>query len=214
MRDLVVIGAGGHGREVADVVAEINLIEPTWRMLGYYDDEPGGLATVERRGESILGTVSTFASGPPAAEWIIAIGNSAVRAEIDRRLRALGAPAATVVHPRAEVGRLNSIADGVFIASGCHVTTEVMIGRHTHLNIGTVIQHDSTVGEYVTFSPGVFVNGDVRIGDGVFFGTAAVVTRGVSIGDGATVGAGAVVLDDVEPGGRVFGIPAAERPGR
>jgi sugar O-acyltransferase (sialic acid O-acetyltransferase NeuD family) len=146
-------------------------------------------------------------------DWVVAIGSSPARRRIDERLRSAASlpDASVLVHPTAAIGSDNRLAPGVVVGVGSVITTNVTLGRHTHVNVGCSVQHDAVLGDYVTVSPGVFVNGDVTIGDDVFLGTGAIVTRGCTVGAGATIGAGAVVLDDVAAGSRVVGVPA--RPG-
>jgi acetyltransferase-like isoleucine patch superfamily enzyme len=91
------------------------------------------------------------------------------------------------------------------------LTTNIVAGRHLHVNLNATVGHDCVIGDFVTLAPGVSISGHVTIGDGVEFGTGAVVLPGVTIGDGAMVGAGAVVTRDVEPGVTVIGMPAKPR---
>ena len=211
-RMLAIIGAGGHGREVLDIVDELGLRD---RFVGFVDDStpgPEALTRVRRRGTDIVGDVAWLAAS--GLDHVIAIGLSAARRRITGLLEAgpYTGRALTLTHPTASIGSDVRVGPGVIIGARTVVTTNVTVGRHTHLNVGCAVQHDSELGDFVTMSPGVFVNGDVTIGNDVFIGTGATVTRGCSVGDGAVIGAGAVVLDDVEAGSRVFGAPA--RPSR
>ena len=200
---LVIVGAGGHGREMFDAVRS------GWEVEGFVDDDPGVTERLEAIGSRRLGEIGWLEANP--RRYALGIGTSAARRAISGRLDAAGCEVVTVSHPGAHVGPAVRLGGGVVLYDRCTLTTNVDIGPHTHLNVGCVVQHDSVVGSFVQMSPGVFVNGDCEIGDDVFLGTGAVVTRGCRIGDGATVGAGAVVLGDVEPGSRVFGVPAEPR---
>lgn len=206
MSDLVIVGAGGHGREIFDVVTAINAVRPTWDVLGFVDDDPAHPERLERLGLSVLGTVAD-AHGH-ATEYALGIGTSATRRAVSEQLAANGSVAVSILHPDAQIGSDVRLAEGVVVFARCTITTNVSIGRHTHLNVGCAVQHDSTVGEFVQFSPGVLVNGDCTIDDDVFLGSGAVVTRGVHVGRGARVGAGAVVLSNVPAGSTVVGAPA------
>jgi hypothetical protein len=210
---LVVVGAGGHGREVYDAAAAaVRAGTADWELLGFADDGPLGpvdVARLHRLGAVVLGTVDELAGRSLA--HVIGIGAPAARRQVADRLAAGPGRAANVVHPGAHVGLDVELAEGVVVADRCTVTTDVRIGRHTHLNVACAVQHDSVVGEFVQFSPGVLVNGDCTIGDDVFLGSGAIVTRGCTVGAGARVGAGAVVLVDVAPGTTVVGVPARPR---
>lgn len=204
--DLVVVGAGGHGRELLATILAVNIARPTWQLVGVVDDDPGHPERLERLGVPLLGSLSWLREHP--SDYALGIGTSSVRARIARELATHGASPATVVHPGAHVGPDVRLGEGVVVYDRCTLTTNVEIGPHTHLNVGCAVQHDTVVGELVQFSPGVLVNGDCRIGDGAFLGTGAIVTRGCSVGRGAVVGAGAVVLTDVADGVTVVGVPA------
>jgi sugar O-acyltransferase (sialic acid O-acetyltransferase NeuD family) len=201
---LVVVGAGGHGREVWDVARR------TREVRGFVDDGPIHHDRLERLGAVLLGDLSWLETHPGAI--VLGVGSSTVRRRLAGRLAAAGCTTVNVLHPGASIGSDVRLGTGVVVFDRCTLTTNVQIGDHTHLNVGCAVQHDSVVGTHVQFSPGVLVNGECVIGDDVFLGTGAIVTRGCTIGDGARVGAGAVVLSDVAPGATVVGAPA--RPSR
>ncbi|MEM7286934.1 MAG: acetyltransferase [Actinomycetota bacterium] len=204
MRDLVIVGCGGHGRETLDIVDAINAQTPTWRFVGFADDDPRHPDRLQRRQVGVIGPVSTVRdAGHP---HVIGVGAPDVRARIDRGLT--GAEAVTLVHPAATVASDNRLGPGMLVAAGARITTNVTVGRHVHLNVNAVVSHDCVLGDHVTVSPGVNVNGSVHIGDRVFLGTGAIVLPGLRIGDDAVVGAGAVVIRDVAAGSTVVGVPA------
>jgi sugar O-acyltransferase (sialic acid O-acetyltransferase NeuD family) len=209
-RSLIVVGAGGHGRETLDIVSAINQIAPTFSLLGVADDGWPDREILDRLGVRHLGDHLAVLSYH--AEYVLGIGSVSIRRTLDRSLGP-AAEAATLVHPLASLGSENELAPGVLLAAGARVTTNVHIGRHSHLNVNAVVSHDCRVGDYVSLSPGVLINGNVTIGDDVFVGTGAVVLPGISIGSGATVAAGAVVTADVRAGETVIGVPARPRAG-
>ena len=211
MRRLVIIGAGGHGRETLDVVDALNAVRPSFEVVGFVatgDPSP----EVERRGIPFLGGPDVLAGVPADIDAVIAIGDGAVRRRIDAALLAEGRRSAVLVHPLASVASDNRLGPGVVMAAGARVTTNVTLGRHVHLNVNAVASHDVVVGDYATLSPGVLLNGGTVVGAGAFLGTGAIVVPGCRVGADAVVGAGAVVVDDVAPGVTVVGVPA--RPAR
>ncbi len=206
MRELVIVGAGGHGRETLDIVEAVNAVAPTWAFRGFVDDGPSSAERIERRGAVLLGAVDHLRSHPTC--YVLGIGASQTRARLDERLSGWGAEAVTLVHPHATLGADNRIGEGVLVAAGARVTTNVTLGRHVHLNVNAVVSHDCSVGDHATLSPGAHVNGEVTLGRRTFLGTGAIVLPGVVVGDDACVGAGAVVTRDVAPRAVVRGVPA------
>ena len=202
---LVIVGAGGHGRETLDVVEACNAVSPTYDFVGFCALD-ADIDLVERRGAIVLGDVDVLRDLD--ASYVIGIGTSETRRDIEARIAGFGREAVTLAHPAASLGSDIRLAPGVILAAGARVTTNVTLGRHTHLNVNAVVSHDCEIGDYVTLSPGVLVNGTVTLGDGVFLGTGAVVLPGRSIGPWAKIGAGAVVTEDVSAGQTVVGVPA------
>ncbi|MDH3752611.1 MAG: NeuD/PglB/VioB family sugar acetyltransferase [Acidimicrobiia bacterium] len=209
MTPLVIVGAGGHGRECLDVLEAVNAADPTWDFLGFLDDGPVDEVLLDRRRADFLGPTTRLEDLD--ARYVLGIGASATRARLDDMLTAWGRDAARLVHPDATIASDNTLADGVVIAAGGRVTTNVRLGRHAQVNVNAVVSHDCRVGSYCTLSPGVHLNGNVTVGERVFFGTGAIVTPGVTIGDDVVVGAGAVVLHDVADHQTVVGAPARPR---
>lgn len=200
---LVIIGAGGHGREALGVARAVNRLRDRWHEIGLVDDGP-----IDRRlvdDDDILGTTQFVID--EGDEHVIAIGDPTVRRGVAQRI-ADSAPAVALVDPSAWIGDDVDIDDGVMIYPGAICTTNVRLGFHAHINCGSIVSHDCRVGDFVSLSPGVMLNGGVTIGDGAFLGTGAIVLPGRSIGQDAIVGAGAVVVDDVAPGATVVGVPA------
>lgn len=203
--DLVIVGAGGHGRETLDVIEAVNEEKTQWRFLGFVDDGEVRADRLRRREAEVVDEADL---DPEKVRYVIGIGDPAARERVADRMTRSGFAPATLVHPTATVGGDSRLADGVVLAAGARVTTNVSLGRHTQLNVGACVSHDSEVGEFVTFSPGVFVNGECTIGNRAFFGTGAIVIPRCSIGEDAKVGAGAVVLSDVSAETTVVGVPA------
>lgn len=206
MRDLVIVGAGGHGRELLDVVEAINAVEPTWRFLGFLDDGAPPADPLGRRGARVVGPLAALAE--LSAAYAIGIGVSETRQRVDVLASAADRESAVLVHPLASIGSDVELGPGVVLAAGARVTTNVRLGRHTHLNVGAVVSHDVRIADYGTLSPGALVNGTVTLEECVLLGTAAVVTPGCTIGRRTWVGAGAVVLHDLPAGVVAAGVPA------
>lgn len=201
---LVIVGAGGFGREVLDIVVACNLQSEKYEFLGFLDDGFVRLDLLERRRVSLLGTSVVLAG--ISASYVIGIGDGAVRASLAERFGDV--PAATLVHPSATVGGDVRVSPGVIIAAGARVTTNIDLHEHVHLHVNCTVGHDTVMGPFASVFPGATVSGNVVVGRGATIGTGANVLPGVTIGDGAFVGAGAVVTQDVASRVIVVGSPA------
>jgi sugar O-acyltransferase (sialic acid O-acetyltransferase NeuD family) len=209
---LIIVGAGGFGREVHGVVDALDARGTAVELVGYVDDLDTSDELLGRLGTSRLGGIDVLCDvdGPFGTDvgYVIAIGAGEVRRRIDERLTVAGRRPLTLVHPMATVGGDNRIAAGCILTAGARVTTNITLGRHTQLHVNCTIGHDSVLDDFVSVYPGATVSGNVHLAEGVTIGTGANVLPGVRIGAGAFVGAGAVVTTDIEPGVTVVGAPA------
>jgi sugar O-acyltransferase (sialic acid O-acetyltransferase NeuD family) len=209
---LVIVGAGGFGREVHDIVEAINDAAPgsvrLFDFLGFIDNHVDRLELISDRGP-LLGGDAALAELPPDTRYVIAIGDGRVRRAIDQRATGLGLSAATLVHPAATMGRHRiDLGPGSIICSHVSLTTDIRLGRHVHVNLNATIGHDVVVGAYVTINPGATISGAVSLEDEVTIGTGAAVIQGMTVGAGSMIGAGAAVVRDIPPGVTAIGIPA------
>jgi sugar O-acyltransferase (sialic acid O-acetyltransferase NeuD family) len=215
---LVIVGAGGFGREALVIVKAMDMIAPTWDFLGFVADGGGDLDEIEALEVPFLGTVDQLEPGGSHAisathagvqpRYVIAIGLGAARRTLDKRLTEAGWSAASLIHPSAAIGEKCEFAPGVIIAAGVVITTNVRLGRHVFLNMNATVGHDCLFGDYVTVMPGVNISGRVILGEGVECGSGAALLPGVSVGRDTRVGAGAVVTKNLPANCTVVGIPA------
>jgi sugar O-acyltransferase (sialic acid O-acetyltransferase NeuD family) len=203
---LVIIGAGGHGREVLDLVEAVNTVRPTYRFLGFLDDGSPDRIPLARRGARVLGGAGALAVLD--ADYLVGIADPGTRRALDERAGATGRRAATLVHPRAVVGGDVVLGPGTVVGALASVTTNVRTGRGTLIGIGASIAHDCRLGDYATLLSGARLGGAVIVDDGVCVGPQAVVASGLRIGPATTVGAGAVVVRDLPGGVLALGVPA------
>lgn len=210
--DLVIIGAGGFGRETADVVEAINLggASPAWRILGVVDDalSPANASRVQARSIEYLGSLDELIATAARPRYVVAIGSPSARRRIAERLDTEGFSAATLIHPEATIGSEVTIGSGSVVCAGARVTTNIQLGSHVHLNPNVTVGHDTTLGDFVSMNPASSVSGDCVIEHEVLIGAAAVVLNQLVVGRAAVVGAAACVVNDVPRGVTVKGVPA------
>lgn len=210
--DVIIIGAGGFGREVADVIEAVNAsaADPVWNLVGIVDDSPSetNLERLTHRSIEYLGSLAAAMASQSQAHYLIGIGNPDVRRDVAQQLDQAGFMAATLVHPAASLGSHVSLGSGTIVCAGVRVTTNITIGRHVHLNLNSTIGHDSTVGDYVSVNPLASISGDCVLEDSVLIGVSASVINGRTVEAGSIVGGGACVVKDVRAGSTVAGVPA------
>jgi sugar O-acyltransferase (sialic acid O-acetyltransferase NeuD family) len=211
---LVIMGAGGFGREAHDVVEAINEAAmaagaPTINFLGFIDNHVVDPELIQERGAAYLGSDDVLEDLPWGTQYVIAIGDGRVRRALDERATKLGLEAAVLVHPSAVLGKhLIMLGPGTIVCAHVSITTNVRIGRHGHINLNVTIGHDVTLGDYVTINPGATISGNVLLEDEVMIGTGAAVIQGKSVGAASVIGAGASVVRDVPAGVTAVGVPA------
>jgi sugar O-acyltransferase (sialic acid O-acetyltransferase NeuD family) len=210
--DLVIIGAGGHAREILDLALAQNRVEATWNVRGSLVDAAFAAEADRWPGPPRLGDLAWLTEpNLRSCALIVAIGDPAARARIVAELDSRGVHSptyATLVHPSAVIGSRVELAEGVVVGARSVLTCDITVGRHAHINVASSLAHDCRVDEFATLAPGVNLAGRVHVGAGVEIGTGASVIPKVQIREGAVVGAGSTVIRDVAPKTTVVGTPA------
>jgi sugar O-acyltransferase (sialic acid O-acetyltransferase NeuD family) len=210
-RDIVIVGAGGFGREVLDVLRATDPHQETFRFEGFVSDDEPDPEILQRIDAHWLGTVQDYLSKGGAPDYVVGIGRPQTRRAVVDRLEAAGLRAVTLIHPSATFGRDVEFGDGTVVCAHVSITTNVRMGRHVHVNLNCTIGHDARIGDFVSINPLTAVSGEVTLDEGVMLGTGSAVLQGLHIGSDSVVGAGAVVVKDVPPDVTVVGIPARQR---
>jgi sugar O-acyltransferase (sialic acid O-acetyltransferase NeuD family) len=204
MTRLLIVGAGGFGREMYQAV----MASPSFRKregitsIAYLDDGTPPLLRAP-----IAATIDGY-SKLDGDIGLCAIGSPHARRGVVARLATKGLAFPAFVDDRAHVGDNVALPEGAIVCCGSVLTVDIGLGKHVHINTQCTIGHDVVIGDFCTLSPKCNLTGGVRVGDSAFFGTAATVIPGKSIGDGARVGAGSVVVRNVSAEDAVFGNPA------
>lgn len=209
--DVIVVGAGGFGREALDVVQAMVMQGPdNIRILGVVDDAPSeqNMSFLAERRIPMLGPLEALLAQPIAVQYLIGVGSPRVRESIAGRLDGAQRAPFTAIHPSATVGSQSRLGPGSIVCAGAQVSTNVTAGRHTHINPASVIGHDTELGDWVSVNPAAVISGDVRVGPGTLIGANATVLQGLTIGARAVIGAAACVVRDVPQNATVKGVPA------
>lgn len=205
LKDLVIVGASGFGREVANIVEAINKQEPTWNLLGLIDDNLSG-KTVDNF--NIIGTVNDIVNMREKPYVAIAIADAKTRKGLVAKFEEQGLKFATLVDPSARIGREVTVGEGTIICIDTHFTTNIYLGKHCIINNSCGIGHDTKLGDYVSMMSASIIAGEVEIGEGCYFGLTCTVINQINIGEYCVIGAGATVVNDIPPYSMAVGVPA------
>jgi sugar O-acyltransferase (sialic acid O-acetyltransferase NeuD family) len=203
--DVVILGAGGHGRVVLDIIQQAKKHKP----IGFLDNNK---ALHGRRvdGLPILGGLERLPELKERgiAGGLVAIGDNGVRRAMAGQIEEAGFQLVSAIHPSAQLAGSVTIGKGVVIAAGALVCAHCQIGDYAILNTGCIVDHESMIGTATHVCPGVRLAGHVTVESGAFLGIGATVVQNIRVGFEAVVGAGSVVIHDVDPMTTVVGVPA------
>lgn len=202
---MIIVGAGGHAKEIAGVFRDLNYNG----QLYFYD----GLTSVEDklfgRFEIIHSEERIKREFQKDSKFVLGVGNPLVRYSLEEKIASLGGQLTSIISPFARIGAYSvELSAGLNIMTGAVITQEVIIGKGCLINCNATIHHGCIIGDFCELSPGSILLGKVTVGDFSIIGAGAIILPGVKIGSNAIIGAGAVVTKDVKERTTVVGIPA------
>lgn len=207
MKKIVIIGAGGFGREVKMLIDQINYVKPTYELLGFYDDDTTLPDTIN--GFPNLGTIETLLESNDKISIALGIGIPAIKEKIIARLLKKEFEFPTLIHPNVLIGNdAVTIGKGTIICAGNIITCNIQIKDFITLNLSCTVGHDTTIHNFASFMPSVNISGEVVIKEKVYVGTGAKIINQLEIGKNTVVGAGAVVSKSLPANCTAVGIPA------
>lgn len=207
MKQIVIVGAGGLGREVKCLIDAINKVNPTYTLLGFFDD--GFAKGTLINGLPVMGSVADLLSLGADLAVAVAIGTPQVKQKVVQQLQTKSFYFPVLVHPSVIVSEdAIALGQGTIICAGAILTCNIVIGDFVLLNLSCTVGHDTQLHAYCSFMPGVHISGEVVIESAVYVGTGATIINGVVVGSETIVGAGAVVAKSLPSYVTAVGMPA------
>lgn len=203
--DLILIGAGGHGKVVLDIVQ----CEGKHRVVGFLDAD-ASLHGTSVGGVPVMGGINQLIKlkSQKIRAALVSIGDNRIRQQYAREAASAGLELVSAIHPRAVVAKSATIGRNVVIAAGAIVCPEARVADSVIINTGAIVDHECDVGEAVHLAPASALAGRVRVEELAFVGMGARVIQCLTIGARSVVGAGAVVRTDIPPDVTAVGVPA------
>jgi len=199
---LIIIGASGHGKVVADIAIKMN----KWQSIAFLDDDQ---AIKTSMGLEVIGKTADAFTYKDEADFFVAIGSNVTREKIQVKLIEQGLNVVSLIHPSAVIGTDVEIGIGIgsVVMAGVVINCSSRIGKGCIINTSSSLDHDNDIEDYVHISPGVNMAGTVKVGKGSWIGIGSVISNNVNICSGCKVGAGAVVVKDITEPGTYIGVP-------
>lgn len=204
MKDIIIIGAGGFGKEVAWLIKQINKNNHTWNLLGFVDDRIKHGETIN--GYPILGNTSYLVD--KSFNLVCSISHPQIRHKIVTELENTNNKFVNLIHPDIDLSSSVSISEGSIICEGVKFTVNINVGQHVIVYHNSVICHDSWIGDYSSILPSVNISGNVQLEGFNLVGAGAQIIQNLNIGKHSIIGAGAVVLNDIDANEVHVGVPS------
>ncbi|PAE38163.1 acetyltransferase [Bacillus sp. 7884-1] len=198
---LLIIGASGHGKVVADIALKMN----KWESIAFLDDNENVKSSM---GIEVIGRSSDACMHVEDYDIFVGIGNNSTREKIQKELELIGASIPILIHPSAIIGEQVVLGAGTVVMARTVINCCSIIGNGCIINTGVTIDHDNFIDDYVHISPGANLAGTVKIGKGTWIGIGSIIINNITIYSGIKVGAGAVVVKDITDTGIYVGVPA------
>lgn len=206
-KEIVIYGTGGFGREVLELVKDINASTPTWNILGFIDDNKE-LHDTFINGYRVLGGQEWLQSYHSPLSINIALGHPKIRKNIAEMLNNELFDFPNLIHPTVVKSDYVNMGKGNTICAGNILTTNIEIKDFVIINLACTVGHDVILSDYTTLLPACNISGNVIIEDGADIGTKTSIIPNVKVGRNSIIGAGATVIRDIPPNCTAVGSPA------
>ena len=205
MKRLLLVGASGHGRVVADLAELLG-----WDSIAFVDDRWPEITF--NRQWPVIGTIKDLARLRGEYETaFVSIGANKARLALHRKITELSFTVPMLVHPSAVVSRYAGLGRGAVALANVVVSSFAVVGEAVVLNTACTVDHDCVLGDGIHISPGAHLAGNVIVGDCSWVGIGASVREGTVIGSDSMIGAGSAVVSDIRAGATAIGVPARPR---
>lgn len=207
MKDIIIIGAGGVGKETIQLIRDINKVMPLWNIIGIVDDNKEIIGK-SFNGVEVIGETDSLNSIRKSTYAVCTISNAVIKKRVIEKVNNRYIEYANLIHPTAVIGEDVILGFGNIIQAYCVVTTNIIIGNHVQLNPQCGIGHDCIIKNYTSLYWNVNISGNVIIGEGCVLGTKTTVIQGKNIGDWTITGANSTIISDIPQNCTVVGTPA------
>ncbi|WP_251126073.1 MULTISPECIES: acetyltransferase [unclassified Exiguobacterium] len=205
MRKLLIIGASGHGKVIANIAHDCG----KWDEISFLDNDSTKIGS-NLLGFNVIDTTENLEVYVHEYEFIVGIGDVYARERVTNQLLDLGANLSTLIHPTAVIGLDVKVGQGSVLMPMSVINSSVTIGQGCIVNTSSTVDHDCFLGDFVHLSPGTTVSGSVNIGNRTWIGTGTKIINNLDIADDCMIGAGAVIVNSIHTSGLYIGIPAKE----
>ncbi|MBP1915418.1 acetyltransferase EpsM [Lederbergia galactosidilyticus] len=204
MKQLVIIGEGGHSKVIQDIIRVSNEYE----IIAILDDKYKSKSLCRETGITRGPVSCAFKFTQSESFFIIAIGSNQIRKKITSLLKRQNAKFASVIHPTAVISPTVKLGEGIVIMANAVINSDAAIGNHVIINTTSVIEHDNKIADFVHVSPGAILAGDVTVGEGTQVGAGSTIIQGKEVNEWSIIGAGATVINNIPAGVVAVGVPA------
>jgi sugar O-acyltransferase (sialic acid O-acetyltransferase NeuD family) len=197
-KNIAIIGIGGFGREVLDLIEFCKKSDNSYNPLGFIVDPQFGTPGTIIHDIPILGDFDWLEKHSSDMFVIPAVGQPHLRFQMVKRLSKMNCKFISIIHPwtMEHLNKWVSIGEGV-ILNGCQTSDEVRIGNHVYINAFGIVGHDSIIMDYCTLGPAVHIDGSVTVGTGCFIGTGSNLLPYASVGEWSVIGAGSTISKEI-----------------
>ena len=207
-RKIVIYGASGLGREILDMLPDVDGIAPCTDFIGFIDDGIKKQTMVD--GYSVLGGFDYIQNSNESLDVIFGIADTRLKSSIYNKIKSLNAGHTfpQIVHKSSYISGCAALAEGVVVGRFCFVSTGAQLGKCVFLNTKCDIGHDSSIDDFSSIMPNVNISGNVAIGKRTLVGVQSAILQGITVGTDVTIGIGSIDLNNVPDSCTIMGYPA------